>query len=187
MGMIIRARRINPDDAERLRAVRLAALADAPMSFWQTLAGESARPSADWRAHALRNSAGDTHATFLLERDDPAGYDPERDDGPMGMVDVYQPSLAPEFRELAALWVAPAIRGTGAADTLLDTAVGWARTAGAIGVRLWVVPTNTAAVRIYTRHGFTLAGGPEPDTDDPAGKVYVPMLLMLDSDKSARQ
>jgi GNAT superfamily N-acetyltransferase len=175
MGVTVHVRRIAPDDAERLRGVRLAALANAPGSFWQTLADESARPPEDWRARALRNSAGDGHATFLLERDD----------DPMGMVDVYQPSRAPEFRELAAMWVAPAVRGTGAADVLLDAAVGWSLTVGAIGVRLWVVPTNTAAVRIYTRHGFTLIGDPEPDTDDPAGKVYVPMLLALDEQAAA--
>ncbi len=170
--MTVHIRRIAHDDAERLRDVRLAALADAPESFWQTLADEGARPRQDWRARALRNSAGDAHATFLLERDG----------DPMGMVDVYRPSLAPEFRELAAMWVAPSMRGTGAASALLDAAVDWARSVGAIGVRLWVVPTNTAAVRIYTRHGFELIGDPEPDTDDAAGKSYVPMLLALDEE-----
>jgi GNAT superfamily N-acetyltransferase len=101
------------------------------------------------------------------------------------MVDVHQPSLAPEFRELAAMWIAPAVRGTGAADAILDTAVDWARTVGAIGVRLWVVPTNAAAVRLYSRHGFELIGDPKPDTDDAAGKVYVPMLLTLDETEAA--
>ncbi|WP_322780195.1 GNAT family N-acetyltransferase [Frankia sp. Cas4] len=140
------------------------------------MADESARPRADWRARARRNAAGDAHATFLLERGNE----------PMGMVDVYQPSLAPEFREVAAMWVAPALRGTGAADALLDAAVEWARTVGAIGVRLWVVPDNTAAVGIYVRHGFTLIGDPESDTDDdPAGRVYVPMLLTLDKEEAA--
>ncbi len=175
MGVAFRVRRIAPDDAERLRSVRLAALADAPGSFWQTLADESARPGEDWRARALRNSAGDAHTTFLLERDG----------APTGMVDVYQPSLAPEFRELAAMWVAPAVRGMGAAGVLLDAAVGWARTVSAVGVRLWVVPTNMAAVRIYARHGFEPVGSPEPDTDDPAGKVYMPMLLRLDMEEAA--
>jgi GNAT superfamily N-acetyltransferase len=171
----VHVRRIAPADAERLRGVRLAALANAPGSFWQTLADESARPPTDWQARAVRNSAGAAHATFLLERGD----------DPMGMVDVHRPSLAPEFRELAAMWVAPAVRGTGAADALLDAAVDWARTVRAIGVRLWVVPTNTAAVRIYARHGFQVIGDPKPDTDDPAAKVYVPMLLALNKEAAA--
>lgn len=223
--MTVQVRRIAPDDGERLRRVRLAALADAPGSFWQTLAGESARPAEGWRARAVRNSAGDAHATFLLERDTsvrrggpvlgaPERGAPERgasvlggpaadDDGPVGMVDVYQPSLAPEFRELAAMWVAPSVRGTGAADVLLNAAVDWAREVGAIGVRLWVVPTNPAAVRTYARHGFEVVGDPVGgntrggatrggDTGggntrggDTGGKVYVPMLLVLDDAAAA--
>ena len=175
MSMTVHIRRIAPDDGARLRGVRLAALRDAPESFWQTVAAESARPPEDWTARALRNSAGDAHATFLLE----TGGDP------IGMVEVHQPSLAPEFRELAGMWVGPAVRGTGAADALLDTAVNWARTAGAIGIRLWVIPTNTAAVRLYTRHGFELVGDLQRDTDDPAGKVYMPMLLTLDKEAAA--
>nr|WP_237702823.1 MULTISPECIES: GNAT family N-acetyltransferase [Protofrankia] len=193
MGLVFHVRRITPGDAERLRDVRLAALADAPGSFWQTLAAESARPDADWRARASRNSAGDAHATFLLEQDDttvggsvPASDStPTGDSASTGMVDVYRPSRAPEFRELAAMWVAPAARGTGAADALLDAAVNWARAVGAIGVRLWVVPTNTAAVRLYARHGFERAGDPELDADDGAGKSYMPMLLALDEKAAA--
>jgi GNAT superfamily N-acetyltransferase len=168
LGVTFHVRRVAPEDAVRLRCVRLAALADAPGSFWQTLSAEKARPAADWTARALRNAAGDAHATFLLERDSHL----------VGMVDVHRPSLAPEFRELAAMWVAPAHRGAGAADTLLDAAVGWARTVGAIGVRLWVVPTNTAAVRLYARHGFALV-------DAPLDSGYVPMLLTLDNHEAA--
>jgi GNAT superfamily N-acetyltransferase len=167
--MTVQVRRITPTDAERLRDVRLAALADAPDSFWHTLSDESARPRAVWQTRARRNSTGDAHATFLLER----GGDP------VGMVDVLRPTLAPEFRELAAMWVAPALRGTGASDAFLDAAVDWARAVGAVGIRLWVVHANTAAFRLYTRHGFEPMGDPEGYSD---GKVYLPMLLALDRD-----
>ncbi|KPM56324.1 GCN5 family acetyltransferase [Frankia sp. R43] len=176
-------RRIEAADAERLREVRLAALADAPDSFWQTLAGEGARPFADWQARAARNATGDAHATFLLE------HTPGRPEGALGqlvgMVDVHRPSHAPEFRELAAMWVAPAVRGTGAADLLLGAALGWAREVGAVGVRLWVVPTNPAAVGVYLRHGFRPVGTVEEAAPDQAGKVYLPMLLALDDDAAA--
>ncbi|WP_311983593.1 GNAT family N-acetyltransferase [Parafrankia sp. CH37] len=183
-------RRIEAADAERLREIRLAALADAPGSFWQTLAGEGARPFADWQARAARNATGDAHATFLLER---APGLPERAPGLagpapgqlVGMVDVHRPSHAPEFRELAAMWVAPAVRGTGAADLLLGAALGWAREVGAVGVRLWVVPTNPAAVGVYLRHGFRPVGTVEEAVPDEAGKVYLPMLLALDDDAAA--
>ncbi|EFC81937.1 GCN5-related N-acetyltransferase [Parafrankia sp. EUN1f] len=218
-------RRIEAADAERLREVRLAALADAPDSFWQTLAGERARPFADWQARAARNATGDAHATFLLERapglperapglperapglperapglperapglperapglPERAPGRPEGAPGPLvGMVDVHRPSHAPEFRELAAMWVAPAVRGTEAADLLLGAALGWVREVGAVGVRLWVVPTNPAAVGVYLRHGFRPVGTVEEAVPDEAGKVYLPMLLALDDAAAA--
>lgn len=179
--LAVRVRRVEPGDAQRLRTLRLAALTDAPGSFWQTVAGERARPFADWQARAGRHAAGDAHTTLLLER---SGW-PERSGELVGMTDVHQPSLAPEFRELAAMWVAPDARGSGAADALLDAAVGWSRSVGAIGVRLWVVPGNAAAVRLYQRHGFVPIGEPEADYDDPLGKVYIPMLLALDHEEAA--
>jgi GNAT superfamily N-acetyltransferase len=77
------------------------------------------------------------------------------------------------------------MRGTGAADALLDAAVDWARGVGAVGVRLWVVPTNLAAVRLYTRHGFEPVADAEPDADEGAGRVYLPMLLALDDEDAA--
>ncbi|WP_242423500.1 GNAT family N-acetyltransferase [Frankia sp. EI5c] len=45
------------------------------------------------------------------------------------------------------------MRGTGASDLLLGAATSWSLAEGAIGVRLWVVPTNQAAVGVYRRHG----------------------------------
>lgn len=196
-NVTIRVRRIEPDDAERLCRLRLAALADAPGSFWQTLDAESARPLTDWQTRAARNATGDDHATFVLTR--PAAPRPllDRRPGPasglrgehaegalveelVGMVDVLRPLRAPEFRELAAMWVAPAVRGSGAAGLLLGAALHWARTVGAIGVRLWVVPTNAAAVGIYLRHGFRPLGAVEDAEPDESGKVYLPMLLALD-------
>lgn len=195
MAVAVEARRIRADEGERLRGVRLAALADAPGSFWQTLAEERVRPPQDWLARARRAAAGEAHATFLVERvvgqdvEQVVGrdveLDVEQDKDLLGMVDVHQPERAPEFRELAAMWVAPSLRGTGAADALLTAAVDWSRSVGAIGVRLWVVPTNPAAVRVYARHGFEIVGDPVPETDDPTVKVYVPMVLGLDPREAA--
>ncbi|MDT3440425.1 GNAT family N-acetyltransferase [Pseudofrankia sp. BMG5.37] len=175
MGVGIEVRRIAASDGPRLREVRLAALADAPGAFWQTFDGEAARPSDDWPRRAARAAAGDAHATFLLERDGE----------PIGMIDVHQPSMAPEFRELAAMWVAPAVRATGAADLLIEAALGWARSVGAIGVRLWVEVANLAAQRTYRRHGFKQISGPERDHADPAGKSYLSMALPLNPEAAA--
>ncbi|WP_051102557.1 GNAT family N-acetyltransferase [Parafrankia elaeagni] len=170
-----RVRRIRADDAGVLREVRLAALADAPEAFWRTYDDEVARPVADWEARARLGASGDADATFLAERNGLV----------IGSVSVHTPSAARDLRELAAMWVAPAARGSGVSDALVTAALDWARSAGAAGVRLWVVPTNAPARRMYDRHGFAVVGGPEPATVDPAVKVYVPMLLTLDGTATA--
>ncbi|WP_018501801.1 GNAT family N-acetyltransferase [Parafrankia discariae] len=167
----VRVRRVGPGDAEVLRAVRLAALADAPGAFWRTHAEEAARPVADWVERVRVGASGAADVTFLVERGGAV----------IGSVSAHTPSAAPDLRELAAMWVAPAARGSGAADALLLAVLDWARALGAVGVRLWVVPTNGPARRVYERHGFVLVGGPEPVTDDPSVKVYVPMVLTLDA------
>ncbi|ONH33154.1 GNAT family N-acetyltransferase [Pseudofrankia asymbiotica] len=175
MGVGTEVRRVAAPDGARLREVRLAALADAPRAFWQTFDGESARPLDDWHRRAARGAAGDAHAMFLLERDGE----------PVGMIDVHRPSMAPEFRELAAMWVAPAARATGAADLLIGAALDWARSVGAVGVRLWVEVANLAAQRAYRRHGFQQIGGPDRDHADPAGKSYLLMALPLSPETAA--
>jgi ribosomal protein S18 acetylase RimI-like enzyme len=63
---------------------------------------------------------------------------------------------------LFQMWVAPEARGRGVASALLDEAVVWARTIGARLVRLGVVISNQAALRLYLRHGFSKAGEPAP-------------------------
>ncbi|ABD10050.1 acetyltransferase [Frankia casuarinae] len=165
----IRGRRIGPDEGMLLRRLRLAALTDAPSAFWQTLAEASALPAEEWdaRARAGAYSSADLVAIVAV-----AGE-------AAGMVQGFTPVGRPWLRELGAMWVAPEARGTGAADTLLATAIDWARQAGAEAVKLWVVPGNRPARRLYARHGFLVLGGPKPVTDDPTVKVFVPMLLPL--------
>lgn len=54
---------------------------------------------------------------------------------------------------VSVLVVAPAARGRGVATTLLDTAVGWARSQGRVPV-LDVLPTNADAVALYRHRGW---------------------------------
>jgi len=166
-GLVVR--RLTVGDAGVLREVRLAGLADAPEAFWRSWEEENARPAEDWVERARVGASGGADVTFLAERDGVV----------VGSVSAHTPSAAPGLRELAAMWVAPAARGSGAADRLIGAVVDWARAAGSVGVRLWVVPSNGRARRVYARNGFVLVGGPEPVTDDPAAKVYVPMLREL--------
>ena len=52
--MDVTIRRVRADEAMALKAVRLAALADAPTAFGSTYAGEAQRPDEFWRDRAAR-------------------------------------------------------------------------------------------------------------------------------------
>jgi hypothetical protein len=65
----ITVRRIRTEEWERLRAIRLRALADAPMAFGSTLADEQTRLDEFWRGRAAGGAADDDRATCIAERD----------------------------------------------------------------------------------------------------------------------
>ena len=82
---------------------------------------------------------------------------------PVGLVGLFGPAARPAEpmalgsagdHTLIAMWVAPALRGTGVADSLIDAAVGRAASLAAAGVRLEVAPGNVRAEKVYARHGF---------------------------------
>ena len=56
--------------------------------------------------------------------------------------------------QLMAMWVDPALRGSGAADALVASLLAWAEAQGARRVRLNVILTNDRARRFYERQGF---------------------------------
>lgn len=59
---------------------------------------------------------------------------------------------------LTALWVAPAARGRGVGEALVNTVLAWAKDAGYEQVMLWVVEGNSAAESLYRRTGFRRTG-----------------------------
>jgi ribosomal protein S18 acetylase RimI-like enzyme len=59
---------------------------------------------------------------------------------------------------LMAMWVDPAIRGSGGANQLVEALVDWARSADAKVVRLKVIEGNDRARGFYDRVGFRATG-----------------------------
>jgi len=57
--------------------------------------------------------------------------------------------------KLRLFYVVPQARGTGAAQSLMDQCLGFARTAGYAGLTLWTHESHAAAGRIYKRNGLT--------------------------------
>ncbi|MCW2815081.1 MAG: hypothetical protein JWN84_2536 [Nocardioides sp.] len=131
--------RVVPDDWQRLRKVRLAALGESPEMFGSTWEREQAFDEAEWRRRAARP------ATFLASR---AGVD-------VGMAGAYEIDGG---WYVMGMWIATAARGTGVVDVLLEACEAAARDAGATTIALGVMEDNPRGRRAYARHGYEPTG-----------------------------
>ncbi len=161
---VFAVRRIRPDEGPRLKAIRLAALADAPGDATTTLARAQARPDEHWDEAALANASGGLQATFFAE---PTGDDGEAagDGEPVGLLGAYANESG--IVNLVGLWSAPGYRDVGVAPALLDAVADWARTIGADRLRMWVVERNEYAKAFYRDQGFEPTGASIPYELDP--------------------
>ncbi len=140
--MAVTIRRAAAGDEPVLRALRLEALRDAPAAFASTYEREASRTTADWQRWM---SPG---VTFLLERDGVAS----------GLVAGVHDQTDSAVIFLLAMWLHPALRGTGAADMLVASVISWAAEQRAREVRLNIAKANTRAQRCYERNGFVVTG-----------------------------
>ncbi len=124
--------------AQRLRNIRLRALRDAPDAFGSTLEDTLKRSPQDWLEQLK------TLPLFLavLDGDDAGMVRYGADDRRAGVV------------WLLSMWVAPAARGKGAGDALVEAVVNAARQGGAKQMLLDVADGNHHAIALYARHGF---------------------------------
>jgi len=134
-----------PEDWERVRWIRLAALTDAPDAFGATLAAAQAHPEAEWR----RRLAG-PHPTYLA-------VDGEAPVAMGGGFELPDPAAAMVW----GMWTAPSHRGRGLGRRVLDATVRWARAAGRTPY-LHVTEGNGAARALYVSYGFEPTGEWEP-------------------------
>ncbi len=144
----MRIRRIEPNEWEELRNVRLAALQDTPGAF--TTRYEEAVDYHDelWQERARAGSTGTDQATFLL-------VDGEQ---VRGMVTGLTRPEDPFEVLLVGMWIAPAYRRAGHGVRLVDRLIAWASSVGACSVVLGVTSGNDSALTLYESCGFTLSG-----------------------------
>jgi ribosomal protein S18 acetylase RimI-like enzyme len=154
-------RQIRTEDWQRLRDVRLRALASDPEAFLATHAEASLLKDEVWMSRATPDDDG---SSFVIERD--GGFD--------GLVSCFV-SDDPGTVFLVAMWVAPELRGTGVASGLVERVVDWAREHRAERVCLSVEHDNDRAARLYEKCGFaeTTKPPPLPYEPNPGNRFYV--------------
>lgn len=147
--------RVRAEDWPRIRALRLAALADTPVAFVERYEDAAAFPDAEWRFRAER-ATKDTNMQVLAV----AGEDEW-----VGMMSAFIPEDEPRRAKLVGVWVHPDHRGraAGVAQLLLDTVIDWARhEVGLDRLDLQVTETNRRAIAFYERNGFVRNGKDVP-------------------------
>ena len=136
----------------------MAALRDAPEAFGSTAADAEKLDEQEWRRRL------EQRAVFLAEV---SGRAVELAAG----IDGDQQGQA----ELISMWVAPAWRGTGVGDRLVEAVLAWAMGGGFTSVGLWVAIGNTQAERLYARQGFAVSGRVQPMGGERSAPLEVEM------------
>lgn len=148
---------LGPDGWRRWRALRRAALAEAPAAFGSTLAQWSGAGDVEERWRARLSTVAHNLVLVLDGRD-------------VAMVSLTVPG-GDEPPELISLWVDPAARGRGAGDAAVEAVLDLAaRSCPGRPVVLSVHEDNDRAVRLYARHGFVDVG---VSPDDPRERRMV--------------
>lgn len=130
------------------------------MAFGETLEQISAKDDSYWSLWAHLASTADGAATFVAT---------EADGTLVGLVGSRQIA---GFVWLGAMWVEPRYRRQGIGGRLLDAILAWAGAQHPTSeVRLSVVPSQEAAVRLYRGRGFVFTGKISPLPHTP-GAVY---------------
>lgn len=157
-----------PDDAQRLRDLRLEALRLSPVSFGVTLAEAEARGPESWAEWAARGAGGPLGVVYVAD----AGGELA------GMVALRREDAA-AFRHsgwIQAVYVRPAWRGAGVATALIEACAAWGRAEGVRILRLSVVAVNADAIRLYLALGFSIYGV-EPEVLLHGGVYYDEILM----------
>ncbi len=161
-------RRIRSDEAEVLRAVRLAALEESPSAFGSSFAAEVTQPRVDWARRALLGAQGVDQVTYfaVVEGD------------VVGLGGGYRPDPNGTDVELVSMWTSPRARRSGVGRGLVSAVIEWAREVGATHLCLWVTRGNEPAQRLYESMGFHETGDYQPLPSDPC-KDETRMALAL--------
>ncbi|MFI6594762.1 GNAT family N-acetyltransferase [Nonomuraea sp. NPDC050536] len=154
---MIELRVLGEDDWGVWRELRLAALAEAPYAFGSTLADWSGDGDQEERWRARLSMRGSYNLVAVL------------DGTPVGMASGI-PGSDEGTAELVSMWVSPTGRGKGVGDHLIGAVTTWAVARGSHTLELAVKPSNSRAIDLYHRQGFTKTA--TPDAPTPNGTTH---------------
>jgi RimJ/RimL family protein N-acetyltransferase len=158
-----------PEDADKLRELRLAALTAHPEVFAMDAESMATETVAQWAERITRNIA--THAGTICIA--------ANGDQLIGMMGLFR-DLRPKTRHSGTIWgvyVDAAWRGHHVAEALMSECLAWARVHELVVVKLGVITSNTPAIRCYARCGFTVYGI-EPKVIHYNGIFYDELLMV---------
>jgi GNAT superfamily N-acetyltransferase len=154
-------RRAAADEWERLRELRLRALADTPDAFGATLAESLARSDDDWR----RRFAPREGSVNVVAVDEDGSF--------VGMASGFLDDEDPEVAYLVGMFVVPERRGRGLGRRLVGAVESWAAETGVRRLELEVNPSVPAAAHLYESCGFRPTGASRSLPDRPEITVVV--------------
>lgn len=155
-------------DAANYRAMRLEALERHPVAFGSDYESSAARPMEYWHDLMRRGAGGASGITYVAEADHQL----------VGMTVLALEDYV-KLRHSAniySVYTQAAWRRTGVADALINACLDWARDQRVRVVKLGVAATNTAAIRLYLRCGFSVYGV-EPEVIAWDGAYYDELLM----------
>ena len=173
----VTVRALGEDDWAAFRAIRLAALADAPDAFAASRDDEQGYDEDFWRLRMRRS------VRLVAEaQTEPPAAEPQR----LGVVSLGQgKDEEGRVAEIFGLWVAPAARGTGVATQLVEASAARARQDGRTHVSYWVGTDNGRAVAFASGIGFRPTDFRRPmRVASEDGEEEIAMLLPLGDDRS---
>lgn len=168
LAFVVELRTLTPDDWPVWRALRLAALAEAPSAFGSRLADWQGEGDREERWRARLGLPGSHDVVAVLDGD------------PVGMAGGV-PTDDGAVVEVISMWVAPQARGRGIGGALLVEIERWARCRGARQLRLDVAEDNAMAASFYRRHGLELTG----EQGDPMADGVREWVMAKDLDEGA--
>ncbi|MFD8542437.1 GNAT family N-acetyltransferase [Streptomyces sp. NPDC059649] len=136
---------LTADDWTVWRALRIAALTEAPYAFGSRLEDWQGEGDREERWRGRLSIPGSHHLAAVLEGK------------PVGMISGV-PGPSSGVVKLISMWVSTDARGRGVGDHLLRAVEQWARQTRAASLELAVMPGNEHAIALYQRHGFQDVG-----------------------------